>query len=289
MTTRRQAYNANQRFRMRTTQGHWYRMVRGGSPRVTLATLAGKTGKAVHDELCPGVNPLLPLSVLAWSCDAPEAQWTPDDPGEPGGPLRWRNSRHPELCLTAERSGDPVGALPCDDGAAQQWWDNSRAVPEREWRVGDGRTRLRAFNGLYLDLRNGSGRDGTPLTARAKNGAGTQRWDTEYAESGDNLVRLRALGGGKRCVDLADADRPRPGDRTVLGDCSDHRAKKDGTGAPLAGRDVRRRHPPLPQRVRAPVPGGAAAGHGVRDDRVLRRQPAAALDVHAVSSHRRAT
>ncbi|MGI5340305.1 ricin-type beta-trefoil lectin domain protein [Streptomyces sp. CA-181903] len=234
VTTRRQAYNANQRFRMRTTQGHWYRMVRGGSPRVAPGALAGKPGtparNAAHDELCPGVNPLIPLSVLAWSCDAPEAQWTPDDPGASGGPLRWRNSRRPELCLTAGRIGDPVGALPCDDSPAQQWWDNSRAVPEPEWRVGDGRTRLRAFNGLYLDLRNGSGRGGTPLTARRKNAVTTQRWDTEYAEFGDNLVRLRALGGGKRCVDLVDVGRPRPGDRTVLGDCSDRRAKKDGTG-----------------------------------------------------------
>ncbi|MBZ4323225.1 ricin-type beta-trefoil lectin domain protein [Streptomyces huiliensis] len=227
VTTRRQAYNANQRFRVGTVQGHWYRFARGGSPQAAPGTL---TKNAAGPELCPGVNPLLPLSVLAWSCDAPEAQWTPDDPGEPGGPLRWRNSRRPELCLTGGRSGDAVGALPCNDSAAQQWWDNSRAVPEKEWRVGDGRTRLRAFNGLYLDLRGGTGRDGTPLTARKKNGAGSQRWDTEYAEFGDNLVRLRALGGGKRCVDLVNADRPRPGDRTVLGNCSDRRAKKDGTG-----------------------------------------------------------
>ncbi|WP_171168253.1 endonuclease/exonuclease/phosphatase family protein [Streptomyces sp. I05A-00742] len=230
VTTRRQRYNANQRFRMGTVQGHWYRFARGGSPAAAPGTRGTVARNAARDELCPGVNPWIPLSVIAWGCDTAEAQWTPDDPGEPGGPLRWRNSRHPELCLTAGKEGNAVAALPCNDSTAQQWWDNSRAVPEREWRTGDGRAQLRAFNGLYLDIWGGPGRDGTPLTTRRRDiGVSTQRWDIQYAGLGDNLVRLRGLSGGL-CPDLLNTGRPRPGDRTVLHSCADRGSKKDGTG-----------------------------------------------------------
>ncbi|MFI1258149.1 endonuclease/exonuclease/phosphatase family protein [Streptomyces netropsis] len=226
VTTGRQRYNLRQRFRMDTVQGHWYRFARSNSPT---GASGARAALAAGGE-CPGVNPLIPLSVIMLPCEAAEAQWRPDDPGAPGGPLRWRNSRHPELCLTGGNDKQAVGALPCSDSPAQQWWDNSRAVDERAWGDEDGWVQLRAYNGLFLDNFSGPGHDGTPLTTRRRNvGVITQRWDIEYAGSGDNLVRLKGRGSG-RCVDLLNGDRPRPGDRSVLHGCTDRDSKIDGTG-----------------------------------------------------------
>ncbi|WP_338930879.1 endonuclease/exonuclease/phosphatase family protein [Streptomyces netropsis] len=226
VTTGRQRYNLRQRFRMDTVQGHWYRFARSNSPT---GASGARAALAAGGE-CPGVNPFLPLSVIMLPCEAAEAQWRPDDPGAPGGPLRWRNSRHPELCLTGGNDKQAVGALPCSDSPAQQWWDNSRAVDERAWGDEDGWVQLRAYNGLFLDNFSGPGHDGTPLTTRRRNvGVITQRWDIEYAGSGDNLVRLKGRGSG-RCVDLLNGDRPRPGDRSVLHGCTDRGSKIDGTG-----------------------------------------------------------
>ncbi|MEH6373110.1 endonuclease/exonuclease/phosphatase family protein [Streptomyces sp. KLMMK] len=225
VTTGRQRYNLRQRFRMDTVQGHWYRLARGNSPRAASGALAARA----DGELCPGINPFLPLSVIMLPCNAPGAQWRPEDPGAPGGPLRWRNSRHPELCLTGGGNG-VVAALACGDSPAQQWWDNSRAVDERAWEDEEKRVQLRAYNGLFLDNFSGPGHDGTPLTTRRRDiGVISQRWDVRYAGSGDNLVRIKGHGSG-RCVDLLNEERPRPGDRSVLHGCTDRGSKIDGTG-----------------------------------------------------------
>ncbi|MEU5049053.1 endonuclease/exonuclease/phosphatase family protein [Streptomyces sp. NPDC021096] len=231
VTTRLQAYNARQRFRVDTVRGHWYRFAQGNSPRVASGALADRAAPAA-DETCPGVNPFMPVSpVLMLSCESPEAQWHPEDPGAPGGPLRWHNSRYPNLCLTGTGNETSVVAYPCGDLTAQQWWDNSRAVPERAWEDEDGRRQLRAYNGLYLDIFGEAGRDAAPLTTRRRNiGASTQRWDIQYAGSGDNLVRLKGYRGGGRCVDILDSVQPRPGERSVLHDCSGRGSKTDGTG-----------------------------------------------------------
>ncbi|MFI0736565.1 endonuclease/exonuclease/phosphatase family protein [Streptomyces sp. NPDC021100] len=214
VTTAQRRYNTRQRFRMDTVQGHWYRFAHGGSPRFASGA------RAAAPTLCPGVNPFLPLSVIMLPCDAPGAQWRPEDPGAPGGPLRWRNSLRSELCLTGGRNGE-AGALPCNDSAEQQWWDSSRAVPERVWEETDGRVRLRASNGLDLDTYGGIGRDGTALTVRRPDRINSQRWDVQYAGEGNNIVRLRNIAGGKLCADLLN------GDRSVLHGCT--AGKNDGT------------------------------------------------------------
>ncbi|MEU8547665.1 RICIN domain-containing protein [Streptomyces roseoverticillatus] len=229
VTTRLQAYNARQRFRVDTVRGHWYRFARGNSPRAASGALTGRAALAAG-ETCPGVNPLFPMSsILMLSCESPGAQWHSEDPGAPGGPLRWHNSLYPNLCLTGTKNEEPVVAFPCGDMREQQWWDNSRAVPERAWEDSDAQVRLRAWNGLYLDNFGGSNRDGTPLTTRRPDNVKTQRWDIEYAGSGDNLVRLKGRGSG-RCVDVLDSVQPRPGERSVLHDCTGRGSKTDGTG-----------------------------------------------------------
>ncbi|MFI2077736.1 ricin-type beta-trefoil lectin domain protein [Streptomyces triculaminicus] len=223
VATRLQAYNARQRFRMDTTRGHWYRFARGNSPRAASGALAA-------DETCPGVNPFFPMSpILMLSCESPGAQWHPEDPGAPGGPLRWHNSLYPDLCLTGTGNEQPVVAYQCSDMPAQQWWDNSRAVPERAWEDKEERIRLRAWNGLYLDNFSGSGGDGTPLTTRRRNEVSSQRWDIQYAGSGDSLVRIKGRGSG-RCIDVVDSVQPHPGGRSVLHDCTGRGSKTDGTG-----------------------------------------------------------
>ncbi|MFI8242490.1 hypothetical protein ACIF83_35375 [Streptomyces sp. NPDC085866] len=236
--------------------------VRGPSRRGALA------GRAAAG-MCPGLNPFLPLIVILLSCDSPLAQWQPDDPGAPGGPLRWHNSACPGLCLTGLGNEQQVLALACDDSPSQRWWDNSREVSDRAWEPGDGRFRLRAWNGLYLDQFGEPGRDGTALTTRRRNDVNTQRWDMEYAGLGDNIVRLKGLGSGGRCVDILDTHEPRPSECSLLHDCTDRGVRDDGT--PLAGGDVRGRFPPFSQRGRAPVPGALGAGGGLRDDRELQR------------------
>ncbi|MEU1377858.1 ricin-type beta-trefoil lectin domain protein [Streptomyces triculaminicus] len=230
VTTRLQAYNARQRFRMDTVRGHWYRFPRGGnSPRAASGALAGRDALAAG-ETCPGVNPFFPMSpILMLSCEAPQAQWHPEDPGAPGGPLRWHNSLYPDLCLTGTGNEQPAVAYQCTDMPAQQWWDNSRAVPERAWEDSEERVRLRAWDGLYLDNFSGSGGDGTPLTTRKRNEVSSQRWDIQYAGSGDSLVRIMGRGSG-RCIDIIDSVQPHPGGRSVLHDCTGRGSKTDGTG-----------------------------------------------------------
>ncbi|MEU3355374.1 endonuclease/exonuclease/phosphatase family protein [Streptomyces sp. NPDC037389] len=229
VTTSLDRYNLRQRFRVGTVRGHWYRFAAGGSPAAASGAQGALAGRAA-DRLCPGLNPFFPLSVIVLSCESPLAQWHPDDPGAPGGPLRWHNSVHPDLCLTGAGNEEPVGALPCGDSPAQQWWDNSRAVDAREWEPGDKRVRLRAWNGLYLDTFGRSDRDGTPLSTSRADNATTQRWDIEYAGRGDNLVRLKGLGAGGQCVDLIDPHQPGAGERTLVHSCTDRGAREDGAG-----------------------------------------------------------
>ncbi|WP_424886946.1 RICIN domain-containing protein [Streptomyces sp. XH2] len=94
-------------------------------------------------------------------------------------------------------------------------------MDERAWEGEDKRYQLRVYNGLFLDNFSGPGHDGTPLTIRRRDiGAVSQRWDIQYAGSGDNLVRLKGRGSG-RCIDLLNGERPRPGDRSVLHGCTD--------------------------------------------------------------------
>ncbi|MEV5240118.1 ricin-type beta-trefoil lectin domain protein [Streptomyces cinnamoneus] len=228
VTTRLQAYNARQRFRVGTVRGHWYNL-RGNSPRAASGALAGRSAVAAA-EACPGVNPFYPMSpILMLSCESPQAQWHPEDPGAPGGPLRWHNSLYPNLCLTGTKNEQPVVAFPCSDVREQQWWDTSRAVPERAWEDSEERVRLRAWNGLYLDNFSGGGADGTPLTTRRRNEVSSQRWDIQYAGSGDSLVRIKGRDGG-RCIDIVDSVQPHSGERSVLHDCTGRGSKTDGTG-----------------------------------------------------------
>ncbi|MFJ5973347.1 RICIN domain-containing protein [Streptomyces sp. NPDC093060] len=170
------------------------------------------------------------MIVILLSCDSPLAQWQPDDPGAPSGPLRWHNSACPGLCLTGLGNEQQVLALACDDSPSQRWWHHSREVSDRAWEPGDGRFRLRAWNRLYLDQFGEPGRDGTALTTRRRNDVNTQRWDMEYAGLGDNIVRLKGLGSGGRCVDILDTHGPRPSECSLLHDCTDRGVKDDGTG-----------------------------------------------------------
>lgn len=228
VTTRLQAYNARQRFRVDTVRGHWYRF-RGNSPRAASGALAGRTALAAG-EACPGVNPFFPTSPIPMlSCDSPQAQWHPKDPGAPGGPLRWHNSLYPGLCLTGTGNEELAVAFPCGDMRSQQWWDNSRAVSESAWEDSEGRARLRTWNGLYLDNFSGSGADGTPLATRRRNEVSSQRWDIQYAGSGDSLVRIKGRGSGL-CVGIGNGVQPHPGERAVLHDCTGRGSKTDGTG-----------------------------------------------------------
>ncbi|MHA7960460.1 endonuclease/exonuclease/phosphatase family protein [Streptomyces sp. L500] len=230
VTTSLDRYDLRQRFRAGTVRGHWYRFAAGGSPTAASGAQGAVAGRAAAAPLCPGLNPFFPLSVIMLSCDSPLAQWHPDDPGAPGGPLRWHNSVHPDLCLTGAGNEEPVGALACNDSPAQLWWDNSRAVDARAWEPGDKLVRLRAWNGLYLDTFGRSDRDGTALSASRADKANTQRWDIQYAGRGDNLVRLKGLGAGGQCVDLLDPHQPGAGERTVVHNCADRGAREDGAG-----------------------------------------------------------
>ncbi|MBL1102770.1 RICIN domain-containing protein [Streptomyces coffeae] len=174
------------------------------------------------------------------ACDAVDAQWHPDDSQEPGAPLRWHNSAHPELCLTATRRQDAlVMALPCTDSRAQMWWGDARAVST--WSDGDQQVRLRAANGLYLATQNGAGADGTPLTTYQQ--WRSQRWDIQYADMDSNLVRLKAPNANK-CATIPDDD---VGARAVLQGCSRLDSKNDGMGSrwlaePYADGSVRLRN-----------------------------------------------
>ncbi|WP_241777606.1 hypothetical protein [Streptomyces sp. CT34] len=167
-------FNASQRFRVGTVAGHWWRFHPGDSPPVDSATHGAVAGRAAADE-CLALNPMLPLQVMLMPCDSRVAQWRPEPPEVPDGTLSWHNSAYPELCLTGSPLLDPIGALPCDGSRYQQWWDNSRAVPDKAWQPGASRVRLRASNGLYLSAENGGKKDETPLTGDS-HGA-IDRWD----------------------------------------------------------------------------------------------------------------
>ncbi|MEV5376017.1 hypothetical protein AB0L26_08570 [Streptomyces nondiastaticus] len=140
VTTGLQAYNARQRFRVDTVRGHWYRF-RGNSPRAASGALAA-------GEACLGVNPFFPMSpILMLSCESPQAQWHPEDPGEravlhdctgrgsktDGTGHRWQAEMHGDgtlrfryeaahLCLvpSARETGyATIGT--CSDDARQRW------------------------------------------------------------------------------------------------------------------------------------------------------------------------
>ncbi|MCC3777684.1 hypothetical protein [Streptomyces sp. UNOB3_S3] len=72
----------------------------------------------------------------------------------------------------------------------------------RTWEKGDGRVRLRAWNGLYLDTFGRSDRDGTALSTSRADNAGTQRRDIEYAGLCDDpeLQRRRPSALDDRAV-----------------------------------------------------------------------------------------
>jgi hypothetical protein len=224
--THPQRYNAQQRFHINTVQGHWYRFAHGGSSAVAGAA---QNVRAAAAEQCPGLTPLFPLFVTMRPCDEVEAQWHPQDPAAPGGPLRWHNSRYSQLCLTGTQRQGPVMAVPCSDSPAQLWWDNSRAVPEDTWESGDTKVRLRAMNDFVLDAQGGDTGNLTQLITHSRKDVDNQRWDIEYADLGDNLVRIKGVDSGK-CVDVYESDTAGPGSRAVLYDCINPGSRNDGTG-----------------------------------------------------------
>ncbi|GHC57964.1 endonuclease/exonuclease/phosphatase family protein [Streptomyces cinnamoneus] len=112
VTTRLQAYNARQWFRVGTVRGHWYRFAHCNSPRAASGALKDRAALAAG-EACPGVNPFMPVSpILMLSCESPEAQWHRDDLGTPGGPLRRRNSPLPAAVPDRHGERDVGRGLP---------------------------------------------------------------------------------------------------------------------------------------------------------------------------------
>ncbi|MGV9248776.1 RICIN domain-containing protein [Streptomyces sp. NPDC003710] len=223
-------YNPQQRFHMTTVLAHWYRFEHGGS-----GGLARRDGAAA-DARCPGITPNpIPLQQLVMqSCDNVTAQWSPEDPAAPGGPLIWRNSYRPQLCLTGLERQGPAVAMPCTGADNQRWWDNSRAIGESSWSTvapGEGVKLRSAASGSMLDAQGGGTSDLTRVIAHPRKDVDNQRWYIHYVDSADNLFRISSAASVRsECVDVLDSDRAGPESPTILYRCDDPNSKNDGAG-----------------------------------------------------------
>ncbi|EME99928.1 hypothetical protein H340_14096 [Streptomyces mobaraensis NBRC 13819 = DSM 40847] len=105
--TRRQAHDsADQRFRMRTVQGHWHRFARGGSPQAAPGALAEDAVRGDRSD-------------RRARKDGTGHRRQTERYGD--GTLRIRDEAA-RLCLAAPlRHAGHVTTEPCDDGPRQRW------------------------------------------------------------------------------------------------------------------------------------------------------------------------